>query len=103
MCEIYEMDVDSKYQRVLRAVENLSKQQRDVPNLRYERLSLDVAKLRSLKARHHIPDVGPDELKAWRSSAGMKEILATAGSVFSDVVSRKITLTGDDGECDNVM
>jgi len=96
VCEIYELDLNLKYERVLRAVECMRNPPRAVPNLRYEKLSLDMKYLKYMKSIHNIPDMSQEDLKEWKSSAALKEIIATASSVFTDIVSQKITLTGDD-------
>ena len=97
--DLYGMDQQSKYEVIIRTVENLRNPTLQVPNLRFEKLTLDLERLRQLQVTHHIPEVDATELRKWRNSVAVKTIIATATSVFTDVVSQKIALTGDDGEC----
>lgn len=61
--------------------------------------------LQELKTAHGIQDMSFDHLKQWKNNHSVKEIISTATSVMTDVVSQKIGLTGDDGKYyyNNVM
>ena len=95
ICEIYNLELDEKYNKVLKALKYM---QDPVPNLRFEQHSLDVELLQGLKIAHVIPDISLSELNTWKNSHFIKDIISTANSVMTDVVSQKIGLTGDDGK-----
>lgn len=95
ICEIYNLELDDKYNKVLKALRDI---QDPVPNLRYEQDSLDVEFLHGLKIAHGIPDMSLSDLNKWKNSHSIKDIISTANSVMTDVISQKIGLTGDDGK-----
>ena len=100
--DLFELDEQSKYEAIIRAVQNMQSGVEVVPNLRYERLSLNLDRVRRLQVIHKVPEISVEAVKEWKDSSSIKEIIATATAVFVDVVSQKIGLTGDDSEYNKI-
>lgn len=89
ICEIYKLDIDAKYACIIKALEFMKESK--VPPTSGTK-QLDVAYLQHMKDMYCVPDVNEQELKAWSSSDSMKEILATALTMWGDIIKKRIDL-----------
>lgn len=90
--EVFFLNTDSKYESILRALDYERREEKPPVHAR-KTLSLD--RLLTIKEKYNLPDVSDEALKAWKTSETLKEIVATAQSVWRDVILKKIELCDD--------
>ena len=95
--EVFFLDTDSKYESILRALDYERREEK--PPVHHDQKTLSLDRLLKIKEKYNLPDVSDEALKAWKTSEALKEIVATAQSVWRDVISKKIELCDDCGKC----
>ena len=97
VCEIIELDDDTKYSKISLLYFEYIRYEKALPC--YGEKELDVEALQKIKRGLDIPTLDEDEIKKWAASKDIKEIIATAESVRTDIFSQKIVVAGDIGMC----